>query len=468
MANTKIKNTVLDSSVISGQSTVTAASGDFVLIQDISDSDNLKQALVSDFGSELTGIDDQSSSNDDQLTITDSAVIINEDSDDVDFRVEGNGEANLLFVNAGDDRVGIGTASPASLLHIESATAPTIRIDDSDSTNALEIAQDGANGSVLLKSAGVLSIGVTNDSSSDEIAFKTRDTTRMTIDDSGQAEFKGSGNLVTFNASSGVTYVKFAENGTSRFFLATLNGSDGLAFVDADGGSTRMKIFDDGDVGLGGAETGNIINSSSGVGFYHERGADTIVGRNGGAALSVLRQSSDGELIRFKQAGSQEGSINVSGSSVTLQGFTGVHETSGIADDTAIGTVVSTIDELDTYVSGSKDGQTRAEHPKVKVSDSVGDSRVYGVLQSRTESDNKPLIASVGLGTILVTGACSGGDLLESNGDGTAKVQDDDIIRSKTIGKVTIGDSNTGVKSDNTSKRISKNSKQRRRFIFRR
>ena len=447
MANTKIKNTVLDSSVISGQSTVTAASGDFVLIQDISDSDNLKKALVSDFGSELTGIDDQSSSNDDQLTITDSAVIINEDSDDVDFRVEGNGEANLLFVNAGDDRVGIGTASPASLLHIESATAPTIRIDDSDSTNALEIAQDGANGSVLLKSAGVLSIGVTNDSSSDEIAFKTRDTTRMTIDDSGQAEFKGSGNLLTFNASSGVTYVKFAENGTSRFFLATLNGSDGLAFVDADGGSTRMKIFDDGDVGLGGAETGNIINSSSGVGFYHERGADTIVGRNGGAALSVLRQSSDGELIRFKQAGSQEGSINVSGSTVSLQGFTGTHETSGIADDTAIGTVVSTIDELDTYVSGSKDGQTRAEHPKVKVSDSVGDSRVYGVLQSRTESDNKPLIASVGLGTILVTGACSGGDLLESNGDGTAKVQDDDIIRSKTIGKVTIGDSNTGVKS---------------------
>ena len=447
MANTKIKNTVLDSSVISGQSTVTAASGDFVLIQDISDSDNLKKALVSDFGSELTGIDDQSSSNDDQLTITDSAVIINEDSDDVDFRVEGNGEANLLFVNAGDDRVGIGTASPASLLHIESATAPTIRIDDSDSTNALEIAQDGANGSVLLKSAGVLSIGVTNDSSSDEIAFKTRDTTRMTIDDSGQAEFKGSGNLVTFNASSGVTYVKFAENGTSRFFLATLNGSDGLALVDADGGSTRMKIFDDGDVGLGGAETGNIINSSSGVGFYHERGADTIVGRNGGAALSVLRQSSDGELIRFKQAGSQEGSINVSGSTVSLQGFTGTHETSGIADDTAIGTVVSTIDELDTYVSGSKSGQTRAEHPKVKVSDSVGDSRVYGVLQSKTESDNKPLIASVGLGTILVTGACSGGDLLESNGDGTAKVQDDDIIRSKTIGKVTIGDSNTGVKS---------------------
>ena len=40
----------LHSNVISGQSTVTAASGDFVLIGDTSDSNNLKKALVSDFG----------------------------------------------------------------------------------------------------------------------------------------------------------------------------------------------------------------------------------------------------------------------------------------------------------------------------------------------------------------------------------------------------------------------------------
>ena len=57
----------------------------------------------------LTGIDDQSSSNDDQLTITDTAVVINEDSDDVDFRVESNGNANMLVVNGGGDRVGIGS-----------------------------------------------------------------------------------------------------------------------------------------------------------------------------------------------------------------------------------------------------------------------------------------------------------------------------------------------------------------------
>ena len=88
----------------------------------------------------LTGIDDQSSSNDDQITITDTAVVINEDSDDVDFRVEGNGEANLLFVNAGDDRVGMGSSSPVSRLHIsgnsDSGEAEcTLTIDDEDTTS---------------------------------------------------------------------------------------------------------------------------------------------------------------------------------------------------------------------------------------------------------------------------------------------------------------------------------------------
>ena len=56
------------------------------------------------------------------------------------------------------------------------------------------------------------------------------------------------------------------------------------------------------------------------------------------------------------------------------------------------------------------------------------------------------MIVSVGIGPVRVTGSCSKGDLLESNGDGTAKVQSDDVVRSKTIGKVTIGNSDEGVK----------------------
>ena len=62
----------------------------------------------------LAGIDDQSSSNDDQLTITDSAVIINEDSDDLDFRVESDNRTNALFVDGANGNVGLST-TPSSL-----------------------------------------------------------------------------------------------------------------------------------------------------------------------------------------------------------------------------------------------------------------------------------------------------------------------------------------------------------------
>jgi hypothetical protein len=59
----------------------------------------------------------------DDLTVTDDATIggalsakggavFNEDSADVDFRVESNGNANMLFVDAGNDAVGVGTGSP--------------------------------------------------------------------------------------------------------------------------------------------------------------------------------------------------------------------------------------------------------------------------------------------------------------------------------------------------------------------
>jgi len=172
--------------------------------------------------------------------------------------------------------------------------------------------------------------------------------------------------------------------------------------------------------------------------------------------LYINRQASDGALIQFLHASTAEGSISVSGSTVSFNGFSGRHESSGIPTNTLIGTVVSTIDELDAYpntttdaegntVSHSKAGQTRADHAKVEVSNTEGDPCVYGVV-SEFDGDGKLIVTSVGIGSVRVTGACSKGDLLESNGDGTAKVQSDDIIRSKTIGKVTIGNSNTGEK----------------------
>jgi len=81
----------------------------------------------------LAGIDDQSSSNDDQVTITDTAVVINEDSDDVDFRVESNGNANMLFVSGGNDVVGVGAEGDLGVgLHVKSADSSASVSSDAD------------------------------------------------------------------------------------------------------------------------------------------------------------------------------------------------------------------------------------------------------------------------------------------------------------------------------------------------
>ena len=52
---------------------------------------------------------------------TTSEFSINDDSIDMDFRVESNGNANMLFVDGGNDRVGIGTTSPSQILEVYNA-----------------------------------------------------------------------------------------------------------------------------------------------------------------------------------------------------------------------------------------------------------------------------------------------------------------------------------------------------------
>jgi hypothetical protein len=76
---------------------------------------------------------------------TSGAVVFNDAGADVDFRVEGDTNANLLFVDASADAIGIGTASPnaSALLDVQSTTKG-VRMPNMTTTQKNAIASPAA------------------------------------------------------------------------------------------------------------------------------------------------------------------------------------------------------------------------------------------------------------------------------------------------------------------------------------
>ena len=85
--------------------------------------------------------------------------------------------------------------------------------------------------------------------------------------------------------------------------------------------------------------------------------------------------------------------------------------------------------------------QKDVKHVMSKISDTVEAKNVYGVFSAWDNDDlinNDFYVASVGSYVVRIKAGqtVSKGDLLQSNGDGTAKVQADDMIRASTFAKV--------------------------------
>jgi len=166
-----------------------------------------------------------------------------------------------------------------------------------------------------------------------------------------------------------------------------------------------------------------------------------------------IRTGSDGQMIRFYGDTSSEGSINISGTSISYNGgvlsrwsqIVGI-STNNKADRPTIyqGTVMSNLDEMCEW--GDEENM---QLNKTQVSNVSGDKNVAGVFWAWDDDDDTYLndyyIAQTGDYIIRVGAATTvtRGDLLESAGDGTAKPQSDDIVRSKTVAKVTSGIAHT-------------------------
>jgi len=74
-----------------------------------------------------------------RITIAATETIFNEDAQNADFRVESTGNPSMLRVDASADKVGIGLAAPATVLHINAPTSPTLRIQEGSEGGYLDI-----------------------------------------------------------------------------------------------------------------------------------------------------------------------------------------------------------------------------------------------------------------------------------------------------------------------------------------
>ena len=124
-----------------------------------------------------------------------SEVVINEGSADVNFRVEGNGDANLLFCDAGNDRIGIGTAAPGALLNV-AGSGLVKSVIGSTNAGGVHLILDGHDTGLLAEanktcsiqhlSDGRMHIKQASDGGANELHFGTNNTlSKMVMDASG-------------------------------------------------------------------------------------------------------------------------------------------------------------------------------------------------------------------------------------------------------------------------------------------
>ena len=313
----------------------------------------------------------------------------------------------------------------------------------------------------------------------DTIAFAEGGVEAMRLDSSGNlglgtsspAAFGSDTVLVIYNATTPRIKLQNSTTGAANTDGAEINmsGSD-FIFENREAGNIRLfnngaeraRIDSSGRLLLGKTET-----TFSTVGSVYYGSGQAYLTVAGDDIIAVNRLTNDGNLIRFFQDSTEEGNISVSGTTVSYNGghLSRWAQTTTAKDESLVkGTVLSNLDEMNAYVAPTTYWTEEDELPdgvivgdvkvethsvaneqlnKVKVSDTEGDVNVAGVFVnwSHDEDHNVDEINMAMTGDMIIRIAqgttVARGDLLMSAGDGTAMPQGDDIVRSKTVAKVT-------------------------------
>jgi len=255
-----------------------------------------------------------------RLAITGSETVINESSGNFDFRVESNNDANMLFVDAGNDKIGISNSSPQSKIHIDSTTAvPQLIIDQSTQqqvagirlrTNRGDTGTVDDNWDMYTSGGGDLRFAYKQEDNATYSNINVGFSNPVTFTSSGSVGIGSvapdawsysnpvltlsggstANNYVAFNLGAyststtgiigDINFTQFASDGTTGAERAIIRGlndgaTDSVAlkfYTTATGGAVteRMVIKSDGNVGIG---------VSSGISAKLDVNGSAIVGR---------------------------------------------------------------------------------------------------------------------------------------------------------------------------------------------
>ena len=313
-----------------------------------------------------------------------------------------------------------------------SATTPALQGTDSNTgivfgTDEVQIATGGSTRATV-DSSGNLGVGTSSPSALLHIS-KTVNSgdVGLIVQNTGTSSQTAS---VYLNKGSGGEPDHRIQNDTGGN-LTFARGTDESSYTE------QMRLDSSGRLIVGKTATSFHLGGSV---FFPD--GEVNITRDASVPLFINRTSSDGQLISFCQDGTAEGNISVSGTTVSIQGahLSRWSQLAGGAARTEIlrGTVLSNLDEMCEW--GEEDNE---QLNRMKVSDVEGDPNVAGVFQGWDDDDDTytndlncamtgDFVIRIAQGTTVARG-----DLLMSAGDGTAKPQDDDIVRSKTIAKVT-------------------------------
>jgi hypothetical protein len=369
-----------------------------------------------------------------------------------DFFIHNDANAAILFdtnnaermriTGAGD--VGIGTSSPANTLQVDAAGGGVIRISrlSASATNNMQLQHDGTNGSIVV-------VGANN------LLFNTNSAERMRIDSSGnvgvnntspavlsstvqvavKANVNGDSMFVAQN-SNGLTTAKFGFQFTGSIDQPVIGSQTNHPFVFLTNNTERMRITSAGEVVVG-ATSFNDLNV--GVGFLPT--GYIYATRDSNPLAQFNRKTNDGTLINFCQDNFTEGTISVSGTTVSYNGghlsrWSQWQNQTG-KPEVYRGSVLDSTNDMCEW------NQENEQATKTIVSTTAKSKAVAGVFDMYDlDDENNPQDFYVAQSGDFVIRIAQGvvvenGDLLESAGDGTARPQTDDICRSSTVAKVT-------------------------------